>query len=73
MTIWFYSIQGDLNGWMTNPNDPLDDSKTFNQTGLVRHFTHLFPLLIFVFQAEMVRLKGGMMPSLSSFIFSCPE
>ncbi|KAJ7916268.1 glycoside hydrolase superfamily [Mycena leptocephala] len=36
-------IQGDLNGWMTNPNDPLDDSKTFNQTGL----------------AEMVRLKGG--------------
>ncbi|KAJ6579642.1 glycoside hydrolase superfamily [Mycena vulgaris] len=36
-------VQGDLNGWMANPNDPLDDTKTFNQTGL----------------AEMVRLKGG--------------
>ncbi|KAJ7165662.1 glycoside hydrolase superfamily [Mycena crocata] len=35
-------IQGDLNGWM-NLNDPLDDTKTFNQTGL----------------EEMVRLKGG--------------
>ncbi|KAJ7200973.1 glycoside hydrolase superfamily [Mycena rebaudengoi] len=36
-------IQGDLNGWMANPNDPLDDTKTFNQTGL----------------QEMMRLKGG--------------
>lgn len=29
-----HSIQGDLNGWM-NLNDPLDDTKTFNATGLV--------------------------------------
>lgn len=29
------SIQGDMNGWM-NFNDPLDDTLTFNQTGLVR-------------------------------------
>ncbi|KAJ7983164.1 glycoside hydrolase superfamily [Mycena polygramma] len=35
-------IQGDLDGWM-NLTDPLDDTKTFNQTGL----------------EEMVRLKGG--------------
>ncbi|KAJ7174638.1 glycoside hydrolase superfamily [Mycena filopes] len=35
-------IQGDMNGWMSL-NDPLDDTKTFNQTGL----------------EEMVRLKGG--------------
>ncbi|KAJ6603031.1 glycoside hydrolase superfamily [Mycena sp. CBHHK59/15] len=35
-------IQGDMNGWM-NLNDPLDDTKTFNQTGL----------------EEMMRLKGG--------------
>ncbi|KAK7053727.1 glycoside hydrolase superfamily [Favolaschia claudopus] len=35
-------IQGDLNGWMSL-NDPLDDTLTFNQTGL----------------EEMVRLKGG--------------
>ncbi|KAF8148855.1 glycoside hydrolase superfamily [Crassisporium funariophilum] len=35
-------IQGDLNGWM-NLNDPLDDTKVFNQTGL----------------EEMMRLKGG--------------
>lgn len=28
------SIQGDMNGWM-NLNDPLDDTLTFNQTGLV--------------------------------------
>ncbi|KAF9037100.1 glycoside hydrolase family 3 protein [Panaeolus papilionaceus] len=35
-------IQGDLNGWM-NLNDPLDDTKTFNATGL----------------QEMMRLKGG--------------
>ncbi|KAF9560036.1 glycoside hydrolase [Agrocybe pediades] len=35
-------IQGDLNGWM-DLSDPLDDTKTFNQTGL----------------EEMMRLKGG--------------
>ncbi|KAJ7066911.1 glycoside hydrolase superfamily [Mycena belliarum] len=35
-------IQGDMNGWM-NLNNPLDDTKTFNQTGL----------------EEMVRMKGG--------------
>lgn len=35
-------IQGDINGWM-NMTDPLDDTKTFNQTGL----------------EEMMRLKGG--------------
>ncbi|PFH45933.1 glycoside hydrolase family 3 protein [Amanita thiersii Skay4041] len=35
-------IQGDMNGWM-NLNDPLDDIKVFNQTGL----------------EEMMRLKGG--------------
>ncbi|TCD71921.1 hypothetical protein EIP91_000053 [Steccherinum ochraceum] len=35
-------IQGDINGWM-NMNDPLDDTLTFNQTGL----------------EEMMRLKGG--------------
>ncbi|KAJ7815959.1 glycoside hydrolase superfamily [Mycena olivaceomarginata] len=35
-------IQGDLNGWMSL-NNPLDDTKTFNQSGL----------------EEMVRLKGG--------------
>ncbi|KAI0773508.1 glycoside hydrolase [Fomes fomentarius] len=35
-------IQGDMNGWM-DFNDPLDDTLTFNQTGL----------------EEMVRLKGG--------------
>ncbi|CAA7268703.1 unnamed protein product [Cyclocybe aegerita] len=35
-------IQGDLNGWMTL-NDPLDNTLTFNQTGL----------------EEMMRLKGG--------------
>ncbi|KAJ7124473.1 glycoside hydrolase family 3 protein [Mycena epipterygia] len=35
-------IQGDMNGWM-NLNNPLDDTKTFNQTGL----------------EEMVQLKGG--------------
>lgn len=35
-------IQGDINGWM-NTTDPLDDTLTFNQTGL----------------EEMVRLKGG--------------
>ncbi|KAG6820323.1 hypothetical protein H0H93_002172 [Arthromyces matolae] len=35
-------IQGDINGWM-NMTDPLDDTLTFNQTGL----------------EEMVRLKGG--------------
>ena len=29
-----YSIQGDINGWM-DMNDPLDNTKTFNQTGLV--------------------------------------
>jgi hypothetical protein len=28
-------IQGDLNGWM-NMSDPLDNTLTFNQTGLVR-------------------------------------
>lgn len=37
-----YSIQGDINGWM-NMTDPLDDTKTFNQTGL----------------EEMMRLKSG--------------
>ncbi|KAI0751919.1 glycoside hydrolase [Daedaleopsis nitida] len=35
-------IQGDMNGWM-NFNDPLDDTLTFNQTGL----------------EEMMRLKAG--------------
>ncbi|OBZ65451.1 Periplasmic beta-glucosidase [Grifola frondosa] len=35
-------IQGDMNGWM-NFSDPLDDTKTFNQTGL----------------EEMMRQKGG--------------
>ncbi|KAF9530879.1 glycoside hydrolase [Crepidotus variabilis] len=35
-------IQGDIGGWM-NLNDPLDDTLTFNQTGL----------------EEMMRLKGG--------------
>ncbi|KAF8525691.1 glycoside hydrolase [Gautieria morchelliformis] len=35
-------IQGDLNGWM-NLTDPLDNTLTFNQTGL----------------EEMMRLKGG--------------
>ena len=33
-------IQGDMNGWM-NFNDPLDDTKTFNQTGLVRYLNHV--------------------------------
>ncbi|KAJ7499897.1 family 3 glycoside hydrolase [Mycena latifolia] len=33
-------IQGDMNGWM-NLNDPLDDTKTFNQTGLVQQFLWL--------------------------------
>lgn len=28
------SIQGNLGGWM-NPTDPLDDTKVFNETGLV--------------------------------------
>ncbi|KAF7354607.1 Glycoside hydrolase family 3 protein [Mycena sanguinolenta] len=36
-------IQGDLDGWMLNLGDPLDDTLTFNQTGL----------------EEMVQLKGG--------------
>ncbi|KAJ7733286.1 glycoside hydrolase [Mycena metata] len=36
-------IQGDLDGWMPNLGNPLDETKTFNQTGL----------------EEMVRLKGG--------------
>ncbi|KAK0451186.1 glycoside hydrolase family 3 protein [Desarmillaria tabescens] len=35
-------IQGDINGWM-NTTDPLDNTLTFNQTGL----------------EEMIRLKGG--------------
>ncbi|KAF8972046.1 glycoside hydrolase family 3 protein [Flammula alnicola] len=35
-------IQGDMDGWM-DLSDPLDDTKTFNQTGLV----------------QMMRLKGG--------------
>lgn len=30
-----FRIQGDMNGWM-NFNNPLDDTKSFNQTGLVR-------------------------------------
>ncbi len=37
-----HRIQGDINGWM-NTTDPLDNTLTFNQTGL----------------EEMVRLKGG--------------
>ncbi|TFK70501.1 glycoside hydrolase [Pluteus cervinus] len=36
-------LQGDMNGWMTNLNDPSDNTKSFNRTGLV----------------EMMRLKGG--------------
>lgn len=35
-----HSIQGDLNGWM-DLSDPLDDTKTFNQTGLVSYASHL--------------------------------
>ena len=35
-------IQGDISGWM-DMSDPLDDTKTYNQTGL----------------EEMMRLKGG--------------
>ncbi|KAF9021431.1 glycoside hydrolase [Hymenopellis radicata] len=36
-------IQGDINGWIVNASDPLDDTLAFNQTGL----------------EEMMRLKGG--------------
>lgn len=40
VTVWFtntslrYRIQGDMNGWM-NLTDPVDDTLTFNKTGLV--------------------------------------
>ena len=30
----YFRIQGDINGWM-NLTDPLDDTKVYNQTGLV--------------------------------------
>jgi beta-glucosidase len=36
-------IQGDINGWMPNLNDPLDNTLSFNQTGL----------------EDMMRVKGG--------------
>ncbi|KIO21728.1 glycoside hydrolase family 3 protein [Tulasnella calospora MUT 4182] len=36
-------IQGDINGWTPNPNDPLDTTMSYNATGLV----------------EMMKYKGG--------------
>ena len=44
----YISIQGDLDGWM-NLNDPLDDTLTYNQTGLVRTTEYISPSkLIFI-------------------------
>ena len=42
-----HRIQGDMNGWM-DLTDPLDDTLTFNQTGLVRALQFLCTLAVLV-------------------------
>jgi beta-glucosidase len=52
-------LQGDINGWM-NVSDPLDDTKTYNASGLVHYFTSARrPQTYTLKQESMMALKGG--------------
>ncbi len=55
----YISIQGDLDGWM-NLDDPLDDTLTYNQTGLVRTTRYISPPVAhFLLQEQMMAQKSG--------------
>lgn len=55
----YFSIQGDLDGWM-NLNDPLDDTLTYNQTGLVGTTKYISsPIAYFLSQELMMAQKSG--------------